>query len=89
MMKNAFYFILEALFVLEMFKFYLDFLVNYKYGLVRKIRLFSNFMMSQPRKQTIVIHILPNISRSKGSQAMKLGQLIEYNKRSIFLENHT
>ena len=89
MMKNAFYFILEALFVLEMFKFYLDFLVNYKYGLVRKIRLFSYFMMSQPRKQTIVIHILPNISRSKGSQAMKLGQLIEYNKRSIFLENHT
>ena len=27
------------------------------------------------------IHILPNISRSKGSQTLKLGQLIEYNKK--------
>ena len=28
-------------------------------------------MMSPPRKQTIAIGILPNISRSKGNQAMK------------------
>ena len=41
--------------------------------------------MSQPWKQTIAIHILPNISKSKGSQTMKVGQLIEYN-RNIFLE---
>ena len=34
----------------------------------------------------IVIHILPNISRSKGNQTMKFGQLIEYNMRNIFLE---
>ena len=27
--------------------------------------------MSQPGKQTIAIHILPNISRSKGNQTMK------------------
>ena len=27
-----------------------------------------------------------NISRSKGNQAMKLGQLIEYNMRNVFLE---
>ena len=32
------------------------------------------------------MHILPNISRSTGNQAMKLGQLIEYNKRNIFLQ---
>ena len=42
--------------------------------------------MSQPSYQTIVIHILPNISRSKGNQTMKFGQLIECNMRTIFLE---
>ena len=34
--------------------------------------------MSKPSLQTIAIHILPNISQSKGNQAMKFGQLIEY-----------
>ena len=29
---------------------------------------------------------MPNISRSKGNQAMKFGQLIEYNTRNIFIE---
>ena len=43
-------------------------------------------MTSQSGKQTIVIHILPNISRSKANQTMKFGQLIEYNLRNIFLE---
>ena len=55
-------------------------------GLIRKIRLPSKFMTSQPGLQTIAIHILPNISRSKGNQTMKLGQLLEYNKRNIFLK---
>ena len=32
------------------------------------------------------IHILPNISRSKGNQTLKFGQLIEYNMRNIFAE---
>ena len=61
-----------------------------KNGLIRKIRLTSKFMTSQPVQQTIAIHILPDISRSKGNQeqwkaTMELGQLIEYNKRNIFL----
>ena len=43
-------------------------------------------MTSQPGYQTIAIHILPNISRSKSNQAMKFGQLIEYNIRNICLE---
>ena len=43
-------------------------------------------MTSQTEKQTIAIHILPNISRSRGSQTMKFRQLIEYNIRNIFLE---
>ena len=42
--------------------------------------------MSQPGKQAIEMHVLPNISRSKGNQTMKLGQLVEYNIRNIFLE---
>ena len=43
-------------------------------------------MASQPGKQTIVIHILPNISRSKVNQTMKFGMLVEYNMRNIALE---
>ena len=37
-------------------------------------------MTPQPGQQAIVIHILSNISRSKGNQTMKFGQLIEYEK---------
>ena len=58
----------------------------YRNGLIRKARLISKFMMSQPGSQTIAIHILPNISRSKGNQTMRFGQLIEYNMRNIFAE---
>ena len=39
-----------------------------------------------PGLQTIVIHIWPNISRSKANQTIKFGQLIEYNSRSIFIQ---
>ena len=41
-------------------------------------------MTSQPAKRTITIYILPNIPRSKGNQAMKFGQLIEYNATNSF-----
>ena len=44
-------------------------------------------MTSRPGLQRIAILILTNISRSKGNQAMKFGQLIKYNMRNIFLEN--
>ena len=43
-------------------------------------------MKSQPGLQTIAIHILLNISQSKGNQKMKYSQLIEYNKSNIFLQ---
>ena len=47
-------------------------------------------MTSQPGKRTIAIHILPNNSRSKGNQTMKVGQVIEYKMTNIFfLKNHT
>ena len=35
-------------------------------------------MTSEVGQQTITLHILPNISRSKGIQAIKFGQLFEY-----------
>ena len=43
-------------------------------------------MTSQPGEQTIATLIFINISRSKGIQPMKFGQLIEYNTRKNFLE---
>ena len=43
-------------------------------------------MTSQPGLQTIAKHILPNISQSNGNQTIKFGQLIEYNKRNIFVQ---
>ena len=42
--------------------------------------------MSQPGLQTIAIHLLPNISKSKSNQKMKFDQLIKYNKINIFLK---
>ena len=85
-MKNAFYFILKALFVPKIFKFFVTtFWSCRKNRLIRKVSLTSKFMTSQPVLQTIAIHILPNISQSKGNQTMKFGQLIEYNKRNILL----
>ena len=46
-------------------------------------------MTSQPGQQIIAIHILPNILRSKGNQAMKFGQLIEYNMNIFVEESYT
>ena len=43
-------------------------------------------MTSQLGKQTISIQILPSISRIKGNQTIKFGQLIELNMWNIFLE---
>ena len=43
-------------------------------------------MTSQLGKEAIVIRILLNISRNKGNQTMKLGQLIEFKMSNIFIE---
>ena len=43
-------------------------------------------MTSQPGKETIALHIFPNISRSKCNLTMKFGRFIEYNMSSIFLK---
>ena len=43
-------------------------------------------MASQSGKQTIAIHMLPNISGRKDNQTVKFGRLIQYNMRNNFLE---
>ena len=54
--------------------------------MIRKIKLISKLMTSQPGKQTIATHILPNTLKSRGNQKMKFGQFIECSMRNIFLE---
>ena len=49
-----------------------------KNGLRIKLRLIANSMTSQTEQQIITIYISPDILRSKGNQAMKLGPLIKY-----------
>ena len=85
-MKNVFYTTSKALSVLKIFKVLSRLFVMYQNNLIKKIRLISKFITSQPGQQTIVIHILHNLSRSKGNQTMNCCQLIECNMRNIFLE---
>ena len=86
MKKNTFYFTLNALFVLKIFKILSSIFGMYKNGLMRKIRIILKFITSQPGKQAIAIHILPSISWSKGNQTMKCGQFIEYQIRKMFVK---
>ena len=79
-MENTFYFILKALFVFKIFKFLPWRFGHVEKSFIRKIRLISTFIASQPGQQTITIRTLPNISRSKGNQTMIFGQI------NIFLQ---
>ena len=94
-MKNAYYFHIKALFVLKYSNFCLDFSFMLKNGLIRKIKSISRIMTWQPGKQTIAIHIPPNISRSKSNQTMKFGQLIIFKElllqqiKEIFLKGES
>ena len=89
-MKNVFFLIFNKfklkVFVVFHLSFCPDFLLIYKNGLIRKLWLVSKFVKSQAGQQMITIHILPNISRSKGSQAMKFGHLTKYSMRNILLQ---
>ena len=79
-MRNVFYFKLKNFFVLEIFTF-----LSWHFGYVEK-RLDQKAMVNF-KIYVITLHILPNISRSKGNQKIKLCQFIEYNMRNICLEN--
>ena len=43
-------------------------------------------MTSQTGQQAFAIYILTGISKSKGNQEMKFGQLIDYDMTNIFVE---
>ena len=86
MMKNAFYFILQTLFVPAIFTFLPGLFGYIEKRLDKKAMLFSKFIMPWTVQLRITIHISLNISKSKGKQIMKFGQVIEYNMINIFLE---
>ena len=76
---------LKTLFVLEISKFLSWPFFYAEKQLDKKTK--SNFKIIAPQigQRITTIHVLPNISRRKGSLTIKFGQLIEYNKRNISL----
>ena len=56
--------------------------------MIRKIRLISKFMTSQPGSQTMAIHILANISRIKDKQTIEFDQLKNITREIFFFKNH-
>ena len=83
---HAFYFMLKALFVIRRFKFS-SWLFGYeRKRLYKKAKVNLRIYKLQTGRQMFALHILPNISGEKGNQAMKLGQLKEYNIANIFLK---
>ena len=86
-MEKVFYLMLKALFVPEIFRF-----LSWNFGYVEKridkkvVVNFKIYDVTHTDKQMITMHILLNVSRSKGNQTIKFGQLIEYNMINIFLE---
>ena len=85
-MKNAFYFTLKALFILKIFTFLSRRFCYAEKRLGQKDRVNSK-ICGVTNLETVTINILPEISRSRGNQTMKFGQLIKYNLSSIFLKN--
>ena len=54
----------------------------YENGLIKKLRLISKIFTSQAGLQLITRHVLPNISKSKDNEVIKICQFIEYNVRN-------
>ena len=58
----------------------------HKSDLMGRLRLVSKFMMSQPGKQTITMHILPNTSRNKEIWTIEFARLVDYHTGNNFLQ---
>ena len=43
-------------------------------------------MTLQTGQQILTIHVLPNVSRSKGNQVLKFVKLMKYNVRIVFVQ---
>ena len=61
----------------------------WKNGLIKRLGLVSKFMKPETEQQIVTIQVLSNISRSKDTQTMKIGQLIEYTMRKNFFRSYT
>ena len=81
MMKNAFYFTSKAFFVFKIFTF-----LSLLFGHVSKRPDLKGKVNFKFYDVTAWLTNNCNISRSKGNQTMKFGQLIECDMRNIFLE---
>ena len=77
--------LVKALFVFKHLNLGPDFFGHVGKRLDKKAKVSFN-IYDVTARLTVTINILPNISRSKGIQTMKFGQLVEYNMRNIFLE---
>ena len=97
MLKNGIDFLIKALFISEIIKSLIKNYVLFWFPSKQKVvggskgalgrkGLISAFMTWQTRKQITTIHILPNISRSKGNKTMKFGYVIECSMTNMFLE---
>ena len=84
-MKHTFYFILKAPFVLGIFTFLFWFCGYVEKELDKKTMVNFKIYDVTDWTKVIIIHILPNISRSKREEEMKFNQLIKYSVRNIYL----
>ena len=85
-MKNAFYFLLKALFVLKLFKF-LSRLLGYveKNGLIRKDQInFKIYDVTTWLTNNYNIFIAQYLTKQR--HQLEFGHLVECNKRNIFLQ---
>ena len=82
MMKNA-YFMLNALFILEIFTFFTFFCYVGKQLDKKAENNFKIYDVTDWTTNNYNTHL--NISRSKANQAIKFGQSIKYNLRKIYL----
>ena len=58
----------------------------YENGFIKKLKLISKFMTLQTGQQIFTIHVLPNVSRSKGNQVLKFGKLMKHDVRIVFVQ---
>ena len=75
---------LKALFVLKICTFLSWFFRHIGKRVDKRAKVISRFVTSRTGKQTIVINILPDISKTKSNQTKKFGRLIEYSVRNLF-----
>ena len=77
----------EVLFIspLKLFSFsrFLNFCLDFLLILKKQLDQKDKFSLTI---YVVTIHILPNVSQSKCSQTMKVGKLIQYLKKNIFLQ---